>query len=129
VPSDLADGVEAIFGALFHYTGINSSERFLELIWEDWGRLALKQQPINTVGQLQEWMQQQGYEIPNYEVINREGPDNQPTYTMRCSIQLGTKALQSEGRGNSKQQGREAAARTMLQQLNDLKSGLNRESP
>jgi dsRNA-specific ribonuclease len=73
-------------------------------------------------------MQQQGYEIPNYELIHREGPDNQPTFTMRCYIQLDTKALQSEGSGKNKQQGREAAARAMLQQLGDLKPRLYRES-
>ncbi|MHA2090842.1 MAG: ribonuclease III family protein [Candidatus Kariarchaeaceae archaeon] len=129
VSSDLADGVEAIFGAIYHYGGIDACEGFLNQILKDWERLAQQHQHINAIGQLQEWMQQQGYEIPSYEVINREGPDNQPTFTMRCSIQLGTRGLQSEGKGNSKQQSREAAARGMLQQLSDLKLGFNRESP
>ncbi|WP_246107530.1 putative dsRNA-binding protein, partial [Puniceibacterium confluentis] len=61
---------------------------------------------------LQEWAQGQKKPLPAYSVINRQGPDHAPRFTVEVTV-LGLEPVRAEGR--SRQEAEKAAAATLLQ--------------
>ena len=73
---------------------------------------ATRTQERNPKGELQEYLQSIGGELPVYE-SQKEGKDNAPTFVCKASAQgkIGT------GTGNSKRQAEQSAAASLLAQL------------
>jgi len=110
--SIIADGVEAIIGAAFLDSDIETAKKLI-LKWFD-SRLnsiepGISQKDPKT--RLQEHLQSRKQALPIYEVLEIKGEAHNQRFTMSCSID-GLKAV--EGQGTSRRKAEQIAADKML---------------
>ena len=76
-----ADAMEAVLGAICLDGGVASAERVIKkLFLND----AEEQSAMhNPKSELQMWLQARGMPLPNYELLNVEGPSHAPVFTVR----------------------------------------------
>jgi len=113
--SIIADGVEAIIGAVFLDSDIDTVNK-LVLGWFD-SRLKTIQPGISQKDpktRLQEHLQSRKQALPVYEVINVKGEAHNQQFTMSCQID-GMPAV--EGKGTSRRKAEQVAAESMLTAL------------
>ncbi len=106
----LGDACEALLGALYIDGGLEAAKRAYDTFWTP--RLdALTEQPQDPKTALQEWAQEHGHGTPQYEDINRTGPDHAPKFTVEVVL----KGLASErAEGTNKREAQQAAALAVL---------------
>ncbi|MFV1995964.1 MAG: ribonuclease III [Verrucomicrobiales bacterium] len=81
-PSNLADGFEALLGAIYLDSGFESArDVVIQLCREGLEHVAEEPEEINPKGQLQEILQSISSVGPSYRIIDQEGPDHQKTFT------------------------------------------------
>jgi ribonuclease-3 len=112
----LEDALEALIGALYLDTGLEETRRIVLALYGNLDhRLAGADTTENPKGQLQERVQPaHGNTALRYEVVGMTGEDHAREYQVTVYLldrELGT------GRGTSKKQAEEAAARAALQVL------------
>lgn len=106
----LADGCEALMGALYLDGGLSAAGCFFDANWS--ARIEdLTTPPQDAKTALQEWSQGQGLPAPGYRVIERYGPDHKPEFTVEVSL---PNLAASVGRGASKKVAEREAALAML---------------
>ncbi|WP_339834228.1 ribonuclease III [uncultured Parvibaculum sp.] len=107
----LADGCEALIAALYLDGGMAAATRF---ITREWAQLVDKHEeiPQDAKTALQEWAHAQGLPAPSYRQTARSGPDHAPEFTVEVVVG-DSKPL--TGKGNSKRQAEQAAARALLE--------------
>lgn len=111
--STLGDACEAIIGAIYQDAGLGPARKFIETGWGPQFRAApAEAKDPKTL--LQEWAQGQGLPLPEYEVVNRSGPDHQPTYVVRASVEEHGSAVAA---GSSKRDAERNAAGSLLDNL------------
>lgn len=115
--SILADTFEAVVAAVFLDGGFNAAYRIIE------NHLAPLLEVIHTLSssqdfksRLQELIQVNQQQMPDYSVIDENGPDHDKTFCVRLKVL----DLITEGRGKSKKQAEQDAARNAL---NILRNG------
>lgn len=109
----LGDVAEALVAALFLDAGWARAEAFVLAEWghiEAQGRQAL----IDPKSRLQEWALKRRRGTPSYIVINRDGPDHAPIFTIEASVRGEPPA---QATGTSKQEAEKAAALILLERL------------
>ena len=106
----LADGVEAVLGALFLEAGFDKARSVVIDLWKDCLE-ALPAVAADPKSALQEWAQGQGLDLPRYVEVARSGPDHAPRFVFEVRI-AGRKPVQGEGA--SKRAAEQAAASAML---------------
>jgi ribonuclease-3 len=111
----IADGVEALLGAVFLDGGLAAAEKITNLLWPESERLVPPQAEPKTA--LQEYTQHYGYGLPQYIVVQQTGPSHQPVFTVQ--VHVGTDLVCS-GVGCSKQQAEQKAASMALHTLISL---------
>ena len=112
-PSMLANGLEAILGALYLDGGLPVCQEAIERWWE--ARLdhyTPDNLAKNYKSLLQEWCQSVKCALPTYTIIHTGGQAHAPHYTVRCALP-GTEQ-HTEGQDATKQQAEQFAARAML---------------
>ncbi|WP_037027674.1 ribonuclease III [Psychromonas aquimarina] len=117
--SIIADGVEAIIGAVFLDSDIDRVKKLI-LKWFD-SRLQSIQPGISQKDpktRLQERLQSRKQALPVYEVIEIKGEAHNQRFTMSCSID-GLKSVQ--GQGTSRRKAEQIAAEKMLDVLTGTK--------
>lgn len=114
--SMLADAFEAILGAMYVDSNLESVRNFLIPL------LSLKIEEINNnknifdyKTSLQEYMQSKHKEIPEYIIKGSHGPDHDKVFTI--AIKLQGKYV-SEAEGKSKKEAEQKAARTACEYMN-----------
>lgn len=117
--SIIADGVEAIIGAAFLDSDIDTVKKLI-LKWFD-SRLntiepGISQKDPKT--RLQEHLQSRKQPLPIYEVLEIKGEAHNQRFTMSCSID-GLKSVQ--GQGTSRRKAEQIAANKMLDSLSGAK--------
>lgn len=113
--SIIADGVEAIIGAIFLDSDIDTVKELI-LKWFA-GRLKTIQPGISQKDpktRLQEHLQSRKQALPVYEVIEIKGEAHNQRFTMSCSIE-GLNPVQ--GQGTSRRKAEQSAAEKMLHVL------------
>jgi ribonuclease-3 len=109
----LADGVEALLGALYLDGGeVCASEKILHWwapLFED-----LKDPQPSYKSLLQEWSQEYLKKIPTYTLLKRTGPDHAPLFQVQVQIGPNHSAA---GKGASKKAAEEEAARILFESL------------
>ncbi len=115
-PAILADVCEAVIGALFLDGGLQAAENFVLRYWADFMANS-GEATKDPKTQLQELLQGNSGKPPRYKVINQEGPDHAPIFTVEVRAEGVTPA---EGQGGSRQDAEKAAARAMLSQMGAL---------
>ncbi len=109
----LGDVAEALVAALFLDAGYMVAEAFVR---REWARL-LEGGPrllIDPKSRLQEWALKRRRGMPLYAVIDRQGPDHAPRFTIEVTLRGEASA---RGEGASKQEAEKAAAVAMLEKV------------
>lgn len=111
----LADSYEAFIGALYIDRGIEQVFKFVEdtllkRVYDVTSKGSLK----DPKSLLQEYVQSKKLGQPDYTVINEEGPAHARKFTVSVSI---AGKIMGEGRGKSKQEAEEIAAKQALERL------------
>jgi ribonuclease-3 len=109
--SILADTFEAVVAAVFLDGGFDAAYRIIDI------HLAPLLEEIQTLSssqdfksQLQELVQVNQQQMPDYSVIGENGPDHDKTFSVRLKVQ----DLITDGRGKSKKQAEQDAAKKAL---------------
>lgn len=109
----LADGCEALIGALYLDGGIEAARKFVHAAWtpllEEAGP-----PPRDAKTALQEWAQARRLPLPSYTVQNREGPPHAPRFTVTVTL---PDTPPTTGSGTSKRAAEQAAAAALLHHL------------
>lgn len=134
---DLADAVEALFGAKYVAFGLESCQSLLVLLFEGdlkkiltqetkkdpmWGRN--EHNPKNLV---QEFFQKRQLPSPEYKLHKKEGDEHNPTYWYTCQGTYKNQVLIGKGQGNTKKKAQKRAAQNLYQQLLQLESSEKQE--
>jgi ribonuclease-3 len=108
----LAGGFEALVGAIYLDQGRDLAERWVRgYLQRDIASILATEEQTNPKGTLQEVMQERFGTPPEYETIAAEGPDHARQFTVAVVLNdehIGT------GRGRSKREAQQAAARVAL---------------
>ncbi|MEE4245391.1 MAG: ribonuclease III [Kangiellaceae bacterium] len=114
--SILSDAFEAVLGAIYLDSDIDSVSRVIEGLYQSrYAELTLDKADKDPKTQLQEWLQSRKHPLPDYEVIRMEGKEHNRTYWVSCSVTAFD--LQSEGVGSSRRKAEKAAASLMLEKI------------
>jgi ribonuclease-3 len=109
----LGDVVESMIGALYLDGGIAVAEAFVRRAWAP--HMALGERaPKHPKSALQEWANGRGLRSPEYEVVERSGPQHAPVFRVRVTVR-GHDPVEAEG--SNKQEAETAAAAAMLEIL------------
>ena len=118
-PSVLADACEAVIGALYLDGGLTAAERFVLPYWTPYLE-SEDRPPQDAKTALQEWAQGRALPLPVYEELAREGPPHEPLFTVEVRVEGYDPAV---AQGRSKRIAEQAAAETLLAQLEDAADG------
>jgi ribonuclease-3 len=119
--SILADAVEALIGAVFLDSNIDTCREIISGLFE--GRIAEAQRrrvSKDSKTLLQEKLQSEGHPLPTYEVVDIMGAAHDQVFTVSCRIV--TLRDSTLGTGGSRRQAEQAAARLALDLLDDEKT-------
>lgn len=111
--SVLADCCEAIIGALYRDGGLEAARAFVHRLWLP---LIDDVEPRVAKTELQEWLQARGLPLPEYVVVDREGPPHQPVFTIELTVS-GQEPVRATGR--SKRAAELEAAEMMLERIGE----------
>lgn len=124
-PSALADACEALLGAILLDGGFEAARMFIRRRFLDsFGELTEVPNLLNPKGDLQEMLQAESSEAPQYDLISVSGPDHDRVF--ECAVHHGGSEL-ARGQGKSKKAAESAAALAALSALRE-KLG-SREAP
>lgn len=112
--SVLADSMEAVIGAIYRDGGLEAVRPVIERLWEPLADRAVDP-PKDAKTALQEKVQGRGLAPPQYQTLDRVGPDHAPVFTVEVSIEGGA----AIGEGPSKRTAEQAAAQALLKALGD----------
>ena len=120
----LADACEAVLAAVFLEAGFDAARKVVRLHWSK--RLAtLPDEPADAKSALQEWAQGQGFDLPKYKELSRDGPDHAPHFTteVRVGGRKAPLARTAQGTGASKRAAEQSAATALLMKEGVWKRG------
>jgi ribonuclease-3 len=111
----LGDVVEALIGALWLEGGLDAPRAFIH---QTWAELIDTQHaaPRHPKSELQEWAAAHNRRPPVYTVTDRSGPHHAPVFTVTAAI---GNLAEASATGASKQEAETAAAKALLDKLND----------
>lgn len=119
-PSILADAVEAVIGAVYLDGGAAAAQALVERLF-DKVDLSPATQAASKDGKtaLQEYLQARKFPLPVYAVEEIRGADHEQVFVVSCSVPR--LQQRTAGEGPSRRAAEQAAARLMVQQLQEGK--------
>ena len=114
--SILADTVEAVIGAIFIDSGLDSATKFIKENILSGLEKKLKEPLKDPKSMLQEIVQSKGIAAPRYEVVGEEGPDHDKIFTVDVRFDSKT---QGTGTGKNKSEAEQEAAGKAISALTD----------
>jgi ribonuclease-3 len=123
--SALADAFEAVLGAIFLDGGYVAAQAFILRCFRDaFGELTESPNLQNPKGELQELLQADSSEAPQYELASVHGPDHDRDF--ECAV-FHQRAELGRGRGKSKKEAESQAAMAALVYLKEKALAQQRE--
>jgi ribonuclease-3 len=116
--SILADALEAVFAAIYLDGGIAAAQKVILKVYHS--RLTdphLNDCLKDAKTQLQEYLQAEKYNLPEYTLIKVEGDEHDQMFYITCTVE-GIEQ-QSHGQGSSRRKAEQLAARLLLGQLQE----------
>jgi ribonuclease-3 len=114
--SILADGLEALFGAIYLDGGYDSAQKVIEHVFvQRLDRLPSASELKDPKTRLQESLQARGLALPLYTVQSVSGEAHNQMFEVACSVE--SLGLRSLGVGASRRRAEQAAAQTLLESL------------
>jgi|TARA_B110000003_G_C16493371_1_gene474385 ribonuclease-3 len=112
-PSILADAFEALIGAIFIDSGMDSAYKFIEDSYADLiEKINPKEIHKDPKTILQEFLQAQKVSLPSYEVIKVEGDAHNQLFTVTCEVSKFD--IKAEGGGRSRKIAEQEAAKEAM---------------
>ncbi len=111
----LANVVESIIGAMYLDGGLEVCKKFIQFFWEE-AIINTAVTPTDPKAYLQEWAQKQGKTIPNYLIIEQEGPAHKPIFTIEVTVE-GVPKFQAQG--PSRKVAEKLAAEQLITHINN----------
>jgi ribonuclease-3 len=112
----LADGLEAVLGAMYLDGGLPACEKAIRALWRDSVK-NMTQPPQDPKTALQEWAQGRGLKLPEYEMVGREGPDHAPKFRISAQVEGYPAATAA---GPSRRKAEKEAAAILLAHLREM---------
>ncbi len=114
--SILADGFEAVVGAIYQDGGMQACRQFIGQAYEKTlSALSLQRATKDPKTRLQEWLQSRQMPLPDYSVMVVDGAAHHRVFTVECRISdLG---LLTQGQGSSRRKAEQDAAEKALVSL------------
>ena len=114
--STLADALEAIIGAIYIDSDLQSATRFVLHIYEKLLKtISNDDSKKDPKTMLQEFLQSRQLPLPVYTIISTEGNLHEQIFTVECAVDaLGNKLL---GKGSSRRKAEQESAKNALKQL------------
>lgn len=110
--SNLEDALEALLGAIWLDGGLKAARKFFDR--HIFQTLATSEPALlNPKGTLQEYAQKNGFEIPEYRVIDESGPDHDRRFEVEVTVSM----LGFRGEGRSRREAEKAAAEKAITAL------------
>jgi ribonuclease-3 len=112
----LADGVEAVIGAVLLDGGVPAAEALIDLLFAEQLRALPDAATLkDSKTRLQEWLQGKGLRLPVYTVQSVQGRDHEQTFVVGCTV--AEKNAHTSGQGQSRRRAEQEAAAAMLSVL------------
>ena len=113
--SIIADGLEALIGALYLDKGLDVVRKFLnENLLLDAGKIIRDSKHTNYKSILQEYIQGEYRIHPGYRVLSEQGPEHEKFFTVEVSV---NRRVLGRGTGKNKKEAEQAAAREAVAKL------------
>jgi ribonuclease-3 len=110
----LADGLEAVFGAVYLDQGLGSARRVAERLFDQMlADLPSAAELKDPKTRLQEWLQGRGQAPPSYNVLEVSGEPHEQRFRVRCEVPA--LALSAEADGSSRRRAEQEAAQRILE--------------
>ena len=114
--SILSDALEAIIGAIYLDSSFEQAKNAVLYFYRDYLQTLPDSQALkDPKTRLQELLQAQQKDVPNYEVVQTVGKDHEQTFTVQC--QIPSLSLETTGKGASRKKAEQVAAETALRKL------------
>lgn len=113
--SILADGFEAVVGAVFLDQGLRAAEGLVQRhLLSELGAISESAEHVNYKSLLQEFAQARHRTHPDYRVRRESGPDHHKTFTIEVFV---AGKMLGEGKGKTKKEAEQRAARQAMESL------------
>lgn len=109
----LENTLEALIGALYIDSGLDFVSSFIKQYWTPIIEKHASP-PVDDKTYLQEWAQSQGYRLPEYKILSKEGPDHNPNFVVEVEVQ---NLPIFKGKGNSKKDAEKSAASNIVKYI------------
>lgn len=109
----LADGCEALIGALYLDGGLEIAQAFIHQYWQGYLKRS-PEPPRDPKSILQEWAQGHGKPHPYYNVVESSGPAHSPHFVVEVCVE-GLPSVRGEG--SSKRLAEKEAAERMMEAI------------
>jgi len=110
---NLENTVEAIIGAMYLDGGIEVCKNFIVKYWSDFINANISP-PIDDKTYLQEWSQEKGHGLPEYQVLDKLGPAHKPSFLVE--VRVGD-LPKSQASASSKKEAEKKAAQNMIEYI------------
>ncbi len=115
-PSILADGLEALIGAVFIDAGYEAAAGVVQRLFGPLIDSAdLSRWTKDPKTELQEWLQGRRLPVPAYRIVATRGQAHAQTFEVECAVSA--LAMTESGQGRSRRAAEQEAARRLLDQL------------
>ena len=119
--SIVGDAVEALIGAVYVDSDFPTCQKIvLNFLQPYLDKVSVVPEFKDAKTLLQELMQAERLALPNYELVDVEGPGHQQKFTVKCSVKL--KNVSAVGEGFSRRASEQNAAIKVLKQFNYAES-------
>jgi ribonuclease III len=119
--SILADAFEALVAAVYLDGGFEACRNTVRALFAD-RVAALPRSSKDAKTRLQEWLQAQGWPLPQYELVGTEGEDHARIFDVHCVVSE-PQAITAAGRGGSRRLAEQDAAEMVLNRLLEAQEG------
>ena len=110
--SVLADGLEAIFGAIYEDAGAERASEVINRLLEPSYTILDPTMAKDSKTRLQEYLQGRGLALPRYSIENLEGAPHAQEFTVRCTVD--DLDWTSEGSGTNRRAAEQVAAAVLI---------------
>ncbi len=115
--SILSDTMEAIFGAIYLDGGFSQAQQTILFLYDAYLQTLPNTETLkDPKTKLQEHLQGQQIDLPEYKVVKTVGKSHDQTFTVTCSIEA--LQLKTSGKGSSRKKAEQSAANSALHQIN-----------
>lgn len=119
--SILADAFEALVAAVYLDGGFEACRKTVRDLFAE--RVAsLPRSSKDAKTRLQEWLQAQGWPLPQYELVGAQGEDHARIFDVNCVV-VEPAPITASGRGSSRRLAEQDAAEVVLNRLLDTSDG------